>query len=235
MYCQACTEERLLTHSKPLPIAYAVGTEIVEFFKVADCGAVLCGNGRECFSTTHFMIIGTGIASPGIFFLGHYGAIFNRVHGDRFDAQRIFRVTENLLSMLYEIVHFAGRQAEGIGAILSGNIVGTVLGVEGTEFFDVYADIFADVGEGHVAFHHDGVSAEREGDPFGMKAVLRIEIHDVGGSDEGWHIATGFAGQVGIDLPEVLFATATGYCFVDVAWTTIVGSDGEVPVAKNAV
>ena len=45
-----------LFDSDALPVTDAVGTEVVEFFQFADCGAVLGGDGGECFATTDFVV-----------------------------------------------------------------------------------------------------------------------------------------------------------------------------------
>ena len=89
--------------------------------------------------------------------------------------------------------------------------------------------------EGHVAFNHDGVGTEWDGDPLGMKPVFGVEIHNVGGGNEGGHISTGFAGEIGVNLPEVVLAAGTGDGFVDIAGAAVVGGNGEMPVAENFV
>ena len=118
---------------------------------------------------------------------------------------------------------------------MARDIVGAVLGVEAAQLIDVDTYIFADIGKGHVALNHHGVGAKGDGDALGVQAVFGIEVHDVGGGNEGRHIAAGFAGEIGVDLPEVLLPAAAGDGFVDVARSTVVGGNGQVPVAEDIV
>jgi hypothetical protein len=65
--------------------------------------------------------------------------------------------------------------------------------------------------------------------------MLAIVVHDVVGSDEGRHIAARLPGQVGIDFPVVGLSACTVNGFVDIAWSAVVGSNDEVPVAENLI
>ena len=68
-------------------------------------------------------------------------------------------------------------------------------------------------------------------------AMFTVIIHDVSRSDEGRHITTGFTRKTVIDRPEVrpILTTRTSDGLLHVALSTVVGSNGQTPIAKHVI
>ena len=79
------------------------------------------------------------------------------------------------------------------------------------------------------------VHVHRQGGRLYLYPVLFVIVSGVEGAYEGGHIAPGFAGQVGIYVPEAGLTAAAGYRLAHVAGSAVVGRYGEVPVAENLV
>ena len=88
-----------------------------------------------------------------------------------------------------------------------------------------------------AAAHAHGVDDERFLGKTGTDVVLLVIGHDVVGGNESRHIATGLAGQVVVDFPEVGFLGIAGAAngLVNIARTTVIGGDGKRPVAIDSV
>ena len=62
-----------------------------------------------------------------------------------------------------------------------------------------------------------------------------VVVHDVVDGYECGNVAACFAGEIGVELPEILFATGTGYSLVNGAGATIISGYGQRPIAEVTV
>ena len=87
----------------------------------------------------------------------------------------------------------------------------------------------------HIAVYHNGIGLGGQLGSHGTDIVLRIVVHHIVGCNEGRHIAAGFAGQIGIDLPVVLLAARAVDGLVHILRPTVVGGNDQVPVAEYLI
>ena len=86
-----------------------------------------------------------------------------------------------------------------------------------------------------VAVDFEGVHVGGHVHDLRDKTVLLVVAEGVHGTDEGRYVAAGFAGEVVVDGPEVGAPAGPPDGFVDIAGAAVVGGDGQVPVAEDAV
>ena len=124
------------------------------------------------------------------------------------------------------------RQDQRVGLGRGRDDVEFVLRIELAQGLDRQVDRRGDLPQVHQFVDPDGV--HRKGNRgFGrLDAVLAVVGVGVRRADEGRHVAARLAGQVVVNLPEVL-ASRAGDRFVDVARAAVVGGDGQRPVVIN--
>ena len=106
------------------------------------------------------------------------------------------------------------------------------------EFFqlvDAGAEHVGNLLEVNVAVDDDGVGLGRQFRAHGADVVLAVVVHHIVCSDEGGHIASCLARQIGVDDPIVVLSFGTVDGLVDVFGSAVVGCDDEVPVAEDFV
>ena len=122
-----------------------------------------------------------------------------------------------------------GRQTQSSWFTVSGDDVAFVLRVQAFNFvqgdmanignlleMQVTADKHSIRGLGDIGLH-------------GAYIVLAIVCHDIIGSDECRHVASGFTGQEVIDFPIIRFPVGAPDGLADVARSSVVGGDDQVP------
>ena len=87
----------------------------------------------------------------------------------------------------------------------------------------------------HILVYHHSVCLGRQTGAHRTDVVLGIIGHDIVGCNEGRHITTCLLGEIGVNLPIILFAIVATDGLVDILRTAIVGCNHQVPVAKNFV
>src|SRR6056297_3163588 len=65
--------------------------------------------------------------------------------------------------------------------------------------------------------------------------MLLVVIHNVGSGNKSRVVTSCFAGQVMIDVPEVLFSASSVNGFVYISRATVVSSNCQVPFTENAI
>ena len=83
--------------------------------------------------------------------------------------------------------------------------------------------------------NHDGVSLGRQTTAHRTDIMQGVVSHHIVGSDESRHIATCLPGQIGVNMPIVLGTARTLNSLADITRTTVVGSNHQVPVAKDLI
>ena len=81
----------------------------------------------------------------------------------------------------------------------------------------------------------DSVAVDRNIDVLGTDAMFVVIVHGVACSNECRNIATCFARQILVYLPEIAFASRSGDGFIDVARSAVVGGNGQSPIVIDIV
>ena len=116
-----------------------------------------------------------------------------------------------------------------------GNDVKTILGVDSAQCFDRNVDGRCHLFEVHHARNHNRIGCHwhwRCGD---LDAVQSVVVICVSGCNKGRYIASCFAWQVVVDVPERTTHTGTCDRLVDVTRTTVVCRQRQRPIAVGAV
>ena len=87
----------------------------------------------------------------------------------------------------------------------------------------------------HILAHHYSVCLGWQTGAHRTDVVQGIIGHDVVGCNEGRHITTCLLGEIGVNLPIILFAIVATDGLVDILRTAIVGCNHQVPVAKDFI
>ena len=173
----------------------------------------------------------------GVF--GTLRAIFGRFHHI---ALSIFLSVEvhNAVLAHYVAIDLLRREHERIAAVgHAGYDVAAELRIEHSQLIDRHIQHSRNLLQVNTAGHTHGVGHNRFLGKTGTYVVMLEISHHIVCGNKGRHIATRFLGQIGINLPKVLFhaifATGTAQRLVHIARTTIIGGNSQRPVAVDIV
>ena len=145
-------------------------------------------------------------------------------------------VVVDLVLFLDEAHNLLRGKGECVGTHISWNHVAAILWIQDPDLIHWDFQHIRDLAERHTLVNLNCVDDERTVGILGVDAVLAVIGHHIVGSDKRWHIATSFLGQVVVDFPEVgMLGAHSLHRFVDIARTTVVGSNGKRPVAIGVI
>ena len=113
------------------------------------------------------------------------------------------------------------------------DVVG-VLRIEQFEGLDRHSGKFAHLLEMQHLVHVEGVHLGRQVHSLRLNAILPVIIEGIEGPGESRHIAPGLAGQIIVDIPDIVLARAL-HRLVHIAGTTVVGGDCQLPVPEDCI
>ena len=110
-----------------------------------------------------------------------------------------------------------------------------VLRVESADFSKRNSCELANLLEVKHLVHLEGVYVGRSVDSGSLQTVFLGVVHCIQGTYEGGNITPGLFWQIWPYVPELSFATASADSLVDIAGSTVVRSNGKVPVTENFI
>ena len=144
-------------------------------------------------------------------------------------------IVEDGILLLDETADVSLWQTQGIGLGIAGDDVVAIHRVEGTQHINVEIQHMGNLLKVHLLINHHRIGLGRQTTVHRTDIVQRIVGHHIVGCYEGRHVATRFTGQVRVNLPVVLRPARALDGLVHIAWTAVIGSNHQVPVAKHLI
>ena len=184
---------------------------------------VTYSNTSQGFSGSDFMIFGTFCAASCFASVVHgYGSSLVQVLLGIECIDAVFAFDESCCHVV--------RKTQGIYSAVTRNEVLFVLRVQATQLFDV--DV-ADTGhllQMQVLVDVDSTLNGRQLRFHRTDAMFSIVGHDIVGCNEAWHIAAGFFRKERVEVPIIGRSPCATDGFVDIARSTVVSCQYQVPI-----